>query len=574
MSKLKLSLRLMFAYFAAFLAFSFLEQPHLYGEDESLHKGRSDGIVIDLPTSPGGEQMPGVTFYHDLHTKQLNDKEKDCSVCHMKEPNEDRFVFKYKRLKDSETETDMAVYHDNCIACHEDVKSKSKKSGPLEAQCRECHNTKDGDISSWQPIVFDKSLHNRHETAKAIVSPMGKDEPNCSACHHGYDEKLDKLFYDRGQEGSCRYCHKDSGSAPFETPSKIISSSNSAQKSITLQKASSMRDASHNSCVNCHIVEMKKFAGPVNCSGCHDLEEQKKIDKLQVVPRLKREQPDVAMITGWEPAASMESNQSQEEIEKIVENINQYMKPVVFDHKNHENNTKDCRTCHHDTLKNCKECHTLKGSDKGGFVNLESAMHDIKSDRSCMGCHEMYKAASDCAGCHAQMPEKSFAQTDSSCAVCHVVDAVESGLQKMDKTAMNAAAEALLKAKTDEYQKVANDKIPEKVTIGYIADKYEPSEFPHGKIVKAIEKRIEKSKIANAFHKDGTTLCAGCHHNSLPTEKPQKCISCHGKGDMLKNDGRPGLMGAYHGQCITCHQKMNVETVAATDCNKCHKEKK
>lgn len=554
--KRTLSLRLIFACCATFLAFLFLGQAHLYAtKAEPTRKGRTDGIVIDLPAIPGGEQMPGVKFYHDLHTEQIKGKEKDCSVCHLKV--EDSFVFKYKRTKDSDTKTDMDIYHDNCIACHTDIKAEGKKSGPLEAQCRQCHNTKADLPSTWSPISFDKSLHNRHETAKAITSPIGKDETNCSACHHGYDEKAGKLFYNKGEEDSCRYCHKSG-----EDADKSLEVA--GKKSITLEKSSSMRDASHNGCVNCHLVEMKKFAGPVNCNGCHDLEAQKKIEKIQDVPRLKRNQPDVVMISAWDA-----EKVAPEEIAKVSE---QHMNSVVFNHKNHERASKDCRSCHHDTLKNCKECHTVQGSEKGGFVKLEKAMHDSQSDQSCIGCHDLYKTSPDCAGCHAQMPGKSFAQADNRCNTCHAVDAKAINLAAMDKEAVKATAAKISQARVEGYKTVADDKIPEKVTIGHIVDKYEASEFPHAKIIKAIEKRVAKSDMAKVFHKDALTLCMGCHHNSPVTEKPQKCGTCHGKRDAVEGDGRPDLKGAYHGQCITCHQKMKVETVVATDCNKCHKE--
>ncbi|MCP4020221.1 MAG: cytochrome c3 family protein, partial [Desulfobacteraceae bacterium] len=64
----------------------------------------------------------------------------------------------------------------------------------------------------------------------------------------------------------------------------------------------------------------------------------------------------------------------------------------------------------------------------------------------------------------------------------------------------------------------------------------------------------------------------GCHHNSPASLTPPKCSSCHGKSSDLKAD-KPGLKGAYHGQCITCHQKMEVKTVLPTDCTKCHEKK-
>ncbi|MBF0230971.1 MAG: cytochrome C [Desulfamplus sp.] len=543
---------------------------HLQKGDITLSKKQADAILIDLITIEGGDQMPGVKFLHDLHTEQV--KENDCSVCHLKQDGQ--FVFKFKRIKDTDTKTDMAIYHDNCIACHSESKALGKKSGPLEAQCRSCHsiesNSKIEEVDGkkepiWNPIEFDKSLHSRHEQSKSI--PKNKDEQNCNACHHNYDEKTQKIFYEKGKESSCLYCHKEA----------------------KIDKADSMRNVSHKGCVNCHLVEMKKFAGPTNCKGCHDLESQKKIEKLQDIPRLKRDQPDMAIITGWDKSlANVPENIAKpEEFEKLTKT---YMDPVLFNHKQHENQSKNCRTCHHSSLDNCKECHTVAGSDKGGFVKLEQAMHDIKTDKSCIGCHNNYKNISDCAGCHGQMAKKSFAEfanNDKNCSTCHNINdellkKIEGanlnliGVASMDKATLSDNASKIVSQRDLSFKKVAEDKIPEKLTIGYIADKYEASEFPHAKIIQSIKKRIEKNNIAKRFHGDETTLCMGCHHNAPATEKPQKCGSCHGKTDVKDNDsdGRPSLKGAYHGQCITCHQNMKIDTVAATDCNKCHKEKK
>ena len=116
------------------------------------------------------------------------------------------------------------------------------------------------------------------------------------------------------------------------------------------------------------------------------------------------------------------------------------------------------------------------------------------------------------------------------------------------------------------------EKIPEKVIIKELANEYQPSEFPHRKVVMAIAERVEKSSMANAFHTDQQTLCMGCHHNSPKSLEPPKCASCHGKSNDIAS-GKPHLKGAYHGQCITCHQKMEVKQVLATDCIKCHKQK-
>lgn len=564
MSKRTISLRLIFACLTTFLVFLVLTNTRLYGKADDLPGERVDGITINLPTLPGGEEMPGVTFHHDLHMDYVKEKGKDCSVCHLKEKEDGPFVFKYMRISDTNVETDMAIYHDNCVSCHTQVKQEGKKSGPMEAQCRACHDSREEAASAWTPISFDKSLHNRHETAKSISPPMGQGDQNCGACHHRYDESADKIYYAKGEEDSCFYCHRSSS----HDPSDALFGKKVQKESLTLKKASPMRKAAHNACVACHQKSVnKETAGPVDCKGCHDLEAQKKIKRIPEPTRLKRNQPDLLLITGWDKKMA-----APEEILKAAE---QHMSPVAFNHTLHEKASDNCRTCHHDALKSCRECHTTAGIEAGGFVKLETAMHGRMNNGTCIGCHNEKKSSSDCAGCHALMPEKGFSGTsDATCKTCHSVDALAIGLQNMLPDDITLLLQTTAQERVSGYGIIPAEKIPEKVVIGHIADQYQPTEFPHGRIVKAIQQRVEKSGMAKAFHKNDMTLCAGCHHNTPATDKPQKCDSCHGRTDGIKEDGRPGLKGAYHGQCIGCHQEMNIDAVQATDCNACHKEKR
>jgi DnaJ-class molecular chaperone len=84
---------------------------------------------------------------------------------------------------------------------------------------------------------------------------------------------------------------------------------------------------------------------------------------------------------------------------------------------------------------------------------------------------------------------------------------------------------------------------------------------------------IKGNKIANYFHSDAGTMCQGCHHASPETRKPPKCSSCHGKPFDANNPLRPGLMAAYHQQCMECHRAMGLKKPQATDCTGCHKKK-
>jgi DnaJ-class molecular chaperone len=121
---------------------------------------------------------------------------------------------------------------------------------------------------------------------------------------------------------------------------------------------------------------------------------------------------------------------------------------------------------------------------------------------------------------------------------------------------------------------VAVDQIPETVTLRKLADEYEPVVLPHRKIVLKLAEVNKTSKMAAYYHKETLTLCQGCHHNSPASLTPPQCASCHGKSSEALNLTRPGLMAAYHQQCIECHDQMGLEKPASRDCTACHAKRK
>jgi len=518
------------------LAGAFFAIANVYSKTD-LADMRPDILMIDLPALPGGEKMPAVQFLHDAHTQNIQDK-KNCSTCHLEKDGQ--FVFKFMRLDNGTTEKDMAIYHENCIACHVETESTGKKAGPITGDCRSCHKTQPGTGNSHQPILFDKSLHYRHESAELIRPQDPADTVNCSACHHTYDKSIGKTVYTKGEEGSCRYCHKEE----------------------TTDEASSIRWSSHDACVNCHqaLVSQKKTAGPVECAGCHSAEEQAGIKVVAPVPRMKRNQPDAVLLANWMTDQDLDAKRAA-----------QQMDPVPFNHEVHERANATCRSCHHETLKPCSQCHTEIGSQDGGQVQLAQAMHSPTSNQSCIGCHRQAQKDKDCAGCHSGMPDKPF--TQENCGQCHRIDRSTLGPWPMSKTARSELAAEALKASAADFVKPRDDQVPEKVVIDVLTDQYEGAQFPHRQVFRSIESRIGDNGMAAYFHDKQTTLCMGCHHHSPATLQPPKCAACHGEVTKGLQDGRPGLMGAYHGQCITCHQEMEIKEPAATDCGRCHKEK-
>lgn len=522
MSKVKSLKLIVLAMIALSVAFPFVVQSSM--EKEAADK-RSDKIIIQLEAGISKQEMPAVEFFHDLHTEAVEGK---CEECHTK--MDDGFIFKFKRTVEP---GDMDFYHANCFACHDEKKAANEKTGPLEAECRTCHIEKSKKGSSWKAIEFNKSLHYTHEKAKSIKKLDKSDENNCSACHHKANEKSKEIFFAKGEEESCSYCHKDKA----------------------VNDVRSMRSASHDSCVKCHkhLNDQDKDAGPVSCEGCHTAEKQKVIKINADVPRMKRNQPDSVAVKGWKDGDK---------------NAKTYMKAVAFNHKAHEVSVDSCKTCHHQTLKKCNDCHNADGgTSEGGFVSLSQAMHDVKSSQSCVGCHTKTTMGSDCAGCHSIMPA-NVKENPESCKKCHAIAPSE-----LENNDASQVAAGLVTQRSAGYTKVVADKIPETVEISILSKEYKSSAFPHKKVVNAIAARVEKSQMANSFHQDQSGLCMGCHHNSPKTLEPPKCSSCHSKNS-AGEDGMPGLKGAYHGQCIGCHQSMKVESVPATDCVKCHEAKK
>lgn len=487
---------------------------------------RADILDIDTLKAFGPLERGPVNFFHDKHTVALEKAGKDCTACHLKEKDSDRLSIKFMRLAETDKNEVMDGYHNNCIACHDQMMSTDQKSGPVV--CAGCHVKDRQVVSSRQPMGFDNSLHYRHD--KAL-------EKKCETCHHVYDETAKKLVYAKGKEGSCRYCHKD----------------------VTEENRVSLRLAAHVGCVDCHqkTIAQNKTAGPVFCGGCHDAKEQAMIKTVAELPRMEMKQPDAAFVkTGLEADDS---------------GLAARMKPVPFNHKGHETYSNNCRVCHHASLTACSECHTATGKKEGEGVKLAQAMHDKGATSSCIGCHTTQKADKNCAGCHAMMSQSRQA-SDATCQACHMPSEIEAAtLQDTEKAA--AAADRLLAARTATTTTIDEKDIPEKVMIKSLADKYQPAELPHRKIVMKLAEKLKDNRLANYFHTDPATMCQGCHHNSPLDKKPPMCSSCHGAAFDDRNPFRPGLMAAYHQQCMGCHDEMGIEKPASTDCIACHKEK-
>ncbi len=511
--------------------------------------GKPDQITIRTLAAFQKLELPPVTYFHDKHTKALAKDNKGCDTCHYQEGN--RLSFAFLRRPTTKPEEIQDIYHRNCIGCHNDYVASGKKSGPQDGFCRSCHNAEADLQVARLDAGMDKVLHYRHLASKHITG-TGKEPENCSACHHVQDPASKKLVYAKGQEGSCRYCHQEQARAARP----------------------SLQQASHDQCLNCHRSLTRKglqAAMPLDCAACHGAAAQAQLAQKHQdlvaklpggeVPRLLRGQPNATLVR-YEGKAN-----------GGAEGAEASLPPVPFNHQAHEKYTDSCRVCHHASMESCSTCHTRGGSDKGGFVTFEQAMHRRTAEASCIGCHEAQKAQASCAGCHNSIPQARPANT-AQCQLCHMPGA-SAAVSPQQKAPV---AESLLAGRRTGTDPFLSAKLPGKVVIQELANKYQPVELDHAKHLAALQKGMQNSKLAAYFHSLPGTTCGACHHHSPAAKEPPACVTCHAKtqgvaavaagGDI----SRPGLLAAYHGQCMSCHKDMGIKPVA-TACTECHQLK-
>jgi hypothetical protein len=161
---------------------------------------------------------------------------------------------------------------------------------------------------------------------------------------------------------------------------------------------------------------------------------------------------------------------------------------------------------------------------------------------------------------------------DSGCRDCHLRLDDEEQLPE-DEAARAEMAARMLENRPTLSGAYRSEDVPETVEIGVLADEYQPAKMPHRKIVDAMVAKMKESQLGEYFHTGEGGLCQGCHHNSPASKKPPRCASCHGQPFDPRDAERPGLKGAYHIQCIGCHEAMELEKPAATACAECHEAK-
>ncbi|MDI3492642.1 MAG: hypothetical protein PWP17_525 [Desulfomicrobiaceae bacterium] len=486
----------------------------LGGKQEGTPEPGGAGLIlIDTLAASGKLSYPVVRFDHDKHTKAVENK---CASCHTVTEGS-KVTPLFKRQADEDPGRIKSIYHDNCIGCHQQTVEAGKKGGPQSGECRLCHAGPQGSVR--EVIPFDKSLHYRHASSKMVQPAPGQKE-NCSKCH------------------------------TQDTPEK---------RNLVFAKN---KEEAHAKCISCHmeIALAKQPTGPLECAGCHDVAKRSTYKVVADVPRLEAGQTDAMLLVA--PAPKSAAKDAPRSV-------------VAFDHKAHEAKVNRCSACHHDARSQgvpaCSQCHTPGGKEDGAFITMEQAMHRPMAMESCIGCHNAKKAEPQCAGCHEFLGRTTKSQ-EGACAKCHVEMPLPDGVEQ-NKALRNSLAQTILESKPKKDTALRLDEIPEVVEIGSLSKEYQPSKFPHRKVVKKIAEGMENNTLAAYFHSAPNAMCAGCHHNAPASANPPACASCHSK-EFQEVDGlKPSLKTAYHQQCMGCHKQMGIQKPADTACVECHAKK-
>ena len=512
-------------------------------------------MYVSIPEVFGDHlDRPPVKFDHDKHTAALESE--GCGECHAKDNRLDlQFTFSLEG-DETDSESVMNGFHDACIGCHTKLAKQGEKAGPVT--CGECHVAErvhpERDYVPVMPEYYEVLRDTYHRDCLSChCEPMKVAEEagelDWKSFHVAQTEEIEGLWpkinfdyllhdkHDKALMGQCDKCHYISP----ERAKAIKAEGREPTGQEWLLDLDENRDltqraTAHAVCINCHLEKKAEDfkTGPIHCGECHD-GAQRSVEELADVARPKCEWDDRILIQLEEGARA---------------------KAVAFDHKSHVANSRSCQECHHKTLRPCGDCHTVEGSEEGGGVTLAEAYHDVSSSYSCVGCHETEKRKPDCAGCHHVM---RGGLVQSACSSCHT-----GSLDSLDAVAKLPALEDLIP-----------DDVEEELVIGRLEEDYDPSTMPHRAIVQRLTDISNDSTLASHFHTNPMTICSGCHHMA-PLEAKQSmppCGTCHTSRD--EHDGRsPSLLGAYHQQCLGCHQQMGgTEEEMPQSCEGCHAEK-
>lgn len=221
---------------------------------------------------------------------------------------------------------------------------------------------------------------------------------------------------------------------------------------------------------------------------------------------------------------------------------------VVFDHKIHAEKYKiECQTCHHESteprekVQSCGTCHGV-AFDKSFKENHVAQIADFPS---CVTCHHVEFSSKDwghgthvedygldCIDCHHQ--NTAIEPEPQNCATCH-----------------EQSKKPTLLPNSDKFMPSLKSAVHEKC-ISCHQDMFDAK-------LKGCESCHTKVEMRSVLEKESSVVFSPLYTS---------CQSCH--IDQATDDLIIGRMAAFHGSCMTCHEKLGKGPYKKDQCNQCH----
>jgi hypothetical protein len=93
-----------------------------------------------------------------------------------------------------------------------------------------------------------------------------------------------------------------------------------------------------------------------------------------------------------------------------------------------------------------------------------------------------------------------------------------------------------------------------------------PEAAPEVVLVSVMQDEYEPVILNHLFHAAVTDGCSACHHHAAIGDTAA-CGGCHGAPFNPETLGIPGLKGAFHRQCISCHAESGSGPIGCTQCH-------
>lgn len=296
--------------------------------------------------------------------------------------------------------TEMKATAQNCVNCHQE---DDQHNGRFGSDCSLCHNP-----GSWQTEIFDHNLANYHLEGKHqslackkchVNRVFAGTATNCYACHSGNDKHLGNLGTD------CAQCHNPIGWLPVNFDHNL------AVFTLTGLHLGVP-------CTNCHVNNVYRGTSTL-CYSCHVSN-----DKHQGL--FGSDCGSCHTTAGWLPATFDHS------LAKFKLTGQHLITPCQSCHNNgvYKGTPTTCYACHGKNDPHfgsfgtsCGSCHSTSAWLPASFDHSKSAfpLTGAHKSASCSACHvnNIYKGTpTACSACH-QQPSNHAGINNPSCSICH-----------------------------------------------------------------------------------------------------------------------------------------------------------